>query len=442
MAVGFGSVATGVGSLADAFETNRRQALEERRQQVIDAQTAQREKYQNLYQQALLQKEKDERQYGHYLRTEKLPDGSSREWWWDPTKGVHPIVTEGSAGERAKAYAANYKLQTGKDLPDELYQQVLWRFSGGTGAVGGGGLKQLSGDAGKPYQGKDGAWYVDMKDAAGDIVSVPMGANYKPPVKQDAFREYMSDPENYKKFLTVTSQVKAMFRNQQKPSIGGMIAAARLLGMAYHYNPDMLSAVGPMVADTLRKSGVNLPPDADKIFSETPLGQPVSPVTGAPIGTSMPSAPTTSTRNAAQVAQRTLAEMPRIRQQVTAAAQQLGPVQGRLMIGFLLGTVGSTGDPAMDEQLSQLRADLTLTGSATSKFHINSVRQAEMFDRMIGTGKSSAEAIQGFLNAVEEWARKSSTQGLGYGETGATAPGGPPAVIPADVMKQVLQGLK
>jgi len=112
------------------------------------------------------------------------------------------------------------------------------------------------------------------------------------------------------------------------------------------------------------------------------------------------------------------------------------------MIGFLLGTVGSTGDAAMDEQLSQLRADLTLTGSATSKFHINSVRQAEMFDQMIGTGKSSAEAIQGFLNAVEEWARKSSTQGLGYGETGATAPGGPPAVIPADVMKQVLQGLK
>src|SRR3974390_162208 len=108
MAVGFGSVATGVGSLADAFETNRRQALEERRQQVIDAQTAQREKYQNLYQQALLQKEKDERQYGHYLRTEKLPDGSSREWWWDPVKGIHPIVTEGSAGERAKCSAVNY----------------------------------------------------------------------------------------------------------------------------------------------------------------------------------------------------------------------------------------------------------------------------------------------------------------------------------------------
>src|SRR6516162_11624952 len=54
MAFNFGAAATGVGSLADAFEANRRQALEERRQKVMDAQQAQRERYQNAYQQALI----------------------------------------------------------------------------------------------------------------------------------------------------------------------------------------------------------------------------------------------------------------------------------------------------------------------------------------------------------------------------------------------------
>src|SRR6516165_5212598 len=67
MAFNFGAAATGVGSLADAFEANRRQALEERRQKVMDAQQAQRERYQNAYQQALIQKQQDERQYEHLL---------------------------------------------------------------------------------------------------------------------------------------------------------------------------------------------------------------------------------------------------------------------------------------------------------------------------------------------------------------------------------------
>ena len=42
-------------------------------------------------------------------------------------------------------------------------------------------ITQLTGDAGKPYKGADGQYYVSERDETGAIVAKPMGANYQPP---------------------------------------------------------------------------------------------------------------------------------------------------------------------------------------------------------------------------------------------------------------------
>ena len=216
--------------------------------------------------------------------------------------------------------------------------------------------------------------------------------------------------------------MKAYLKQKGDPASGrvsglALYTLSRMMQMGYSDNPAMLAAMGEFA----KASGVPLTPQTIKLISEIPHDQPVSATTGQPIGTRMPGAPTTATRTQAQTAQRFIEEYPRIRQEVASATANLGPVKGREVMGFLLGTVGSTGNAKADEQLNQLRTDLTFVGSNAAKFHVNSVRQAELFDKLAAAGKNTAPAIQGFLDSVNRWAITSAKQERGYGETPATS---------------------
>jgi hypothetical protein len=230
----------------------------------------------------------------------------------------------------------------------------------------------------------------------------------------------MKNPEDYKSFMKSLAEIKAQVAQehpQQAKNAGFMnvYAAQRMMQMAYKDNPALLPVIAPKVGQLL-----GLGPEETKILSEVPLDQPLSAVTGQPIGTAMPGAPTGATRSSAQMGERVLTEMPRIKQEVAAATGSLGPVQGRTTMAFLLGKVGSTGDPGLDKSLSTLKGDLTFLTSASAKFHINSVRAMEEFDRLISSGKSSEEAIQGTLDSMEQWAKTAAGQQHGAGERGGT----------------------
>lgn len=275
----------------------------------------------------------------------------------------------------------------------------------------------LSGPDGKPiaaaFDPASGK-YLDMSGAP--LTSV---TPYVKPTAElhDAFSDWKRDPENYEKFQSAMERIKS--QGGKNTGFMTMYAMYRLLQTAYHENPALLPAVNEMFKKVMANSGMPLPEGFD--ISKVPLDQPLSPVTGQPIGTRMPGAPTSGTRQQAQVAARVLDEMPTIRAEVTNAAKDLGPAKGRLLIGFLLGTVGSTGDKEQDRKLSRLRTDLTFASSASARFHLNSVRAMEQFDKLVSAGKSSPDAIQGFLDGVEEWAKTAKQQELGFGERGATA---------------------
>ena len=198
----------------------------------------------------------------------------------------------------------------------------------------------------------------------------------------------------------------------------GMMAVARIIEEASRLNPEL----GKLLPGILAKEGIQIPAGAN--ITGTPLGQPLSPETGQPIGTAMPGAPTVQTRNQAQMGSKVLAEMPATKQMVKDLSGYLGPVQGRANVAFLLGKVGSTGDAQKDRQLSALRTNLTMMSSAAAKFHLNSVRAMEEFEKDADSGKDSAPALNGFLDQIQEWAQTAQKPERGYGETAPATGGG------------------
>ena len=245
-------------------------------------------------------------------------------------------------------------------------------------------------------------------------------ATQKPSAEaHDAFNEWLKNPSQYEAFEKAMTAAKAKPEGPAK-NAGFMstYAAIRGLQLAYSHNPALLPVLSPILTHLFTSQGIQLPANAQQVLASTPLDQPLSPTTGEPIGTGMPGAPTGATRSQAQVAARVLSEVPTIRQEVSQAADNLGPVKGRTMVRYLLGMAGSTGDPQTDRQLSKVRSDLTFMASGSAKFHINSVRQAELYEKLLDAGKSPAEAIQGTLDSMEDWATKAQAQERGFGEQG------------------------
>ena len=242
----------------------------------------------------------------------------------------------------------------------------------------------------------------------------------KPTAASGAFAQWASDPTKYENFQKTMAEIKAQVAAEHphqaaNSSFMNIYAAQKFLKTAYEENPALLPVASSMIGKLL-----GLTPEQTKVVGGVPLDQPLSPTTGQPIGRMMPSAPTTSTRTSGQNAEKFLTEYPRITADVNSAAENLGPVKGREVMGFLLGQVGSTGDPSTDQKLAKLRTDLAFVGSNAAKFHINSVRQAELFDKLAGENKSTAPAIQGFLDSIKSWAQTSANQQRGFGEMGNT----------------------
>lgn len=371
---------------------------------------------------------------------------------------LHPELMPGGAGynDPNSAYQAQEDARTKQLAADqEQMRNVSTRFRATTDARKGAGdsLKAgvtAFGDASrdaaammkKPGTGKSGGpksmmvngqpalvtWDAEkgwMNAEPGSQFGQPVQGNVTPapPLTREgnsAFQEWMKDPQDYEKFQRAMAAAKASTPGKNTGFMNAF-AAYRLLDYATRYNPSLLPTIGPQLAKMLGD------PSMGSSFSQVPLDQPLSPETGQPIGTAMPGALTASNRTAAQNAEKFLKEYPRISKEVEASTTDLGPVKGRMVMGYLLGTVGSTGNPQADERLSKLRTDLKFVGSNAAKFHINSVKEAENFDNLVAVGKSPAAAIQGMLDAVKGWASTAQNQGRGYGEGKQSALPGAPA---------------
>ena len=107
---------------------------------------------------------------------------------WNPDKGAYALVdVPGESPEQLerqqldslkKNRAAAKEMMPPDTRPEDL-DYIAYTLSGMKPPVS--KITQLTGDAGKPYKGADGQWYVNEKDETGGIIAKSMGANYQPP---------------------------------------------------------------------------------------------------------------------------------------------------------------------------------------------------------------------------------------------------------------------
>ena len=226
------------------------------------------------------------------------------------------------------------------------------------------------------------------------------------------FALWAANPAVYDAFL------KAQQEGKIKPGVMSPYAAVRLADYAYKYDPRLLPFAQGAMQNISQQLGIPL---GSIDISTPPAGQPHDQA-GNAIGLAQPEAPTGATRTAGQFADKALAETPRIRQEIGSMANEIGPLDGR-KARFLVGYIGSSGDPQFDEKYSKLRTDMTFLTSNAARFHLNSVKSVDEFLKLADTGKASAASLNGFIDSMEQWAKTASNIGGGNQPTGGA--GGP-----------------
>jgi hypothetical protein len=116
---------------------------------------------------------------------------------WDPTTHTNRVLTfdkntgalalkdapgtDPSVVSEARYQAAktDYKKVSGRELTPDEDQSLFFQSYGLKPTAS--HITQMTGDAGKPYKGNDGQYYVNGKDASGNTVPMAMGPNYNPP---------------------------------------------------------------------------------------------------------------------------------------------------------------------------------------------------------------------------------------------------------------------
>lgn len=174
--------------------------------------------------------------------------------------GVDPST---AAAAKYAAAKSDYKKTAGRDLSPEEDESLFFQaygFKPPTSKV-----SQLTGDAGKPYKGNDGQYYVNAKDASGAIIQMPLGPNYQPPAPKPLspavrFTNLMAKQilASQKKGPALTPEESAeLAASKQELTLNGIsTATARAVENARYGITNVTDETGEEVAQT-RLNAVN-----------------------------------------------------------------------------------------------------------------------------------------------------------------------------------------
>lgn len=193
-----------------------------------------------------------------------------------------------------------------------------------------------------------------------------------------------------------------------------MYAAYRFYESALRENPAILPYISPMITNALTNAGVEVPKGFTEALATMPANMPENEF-GQKIGLNMPGSPIAkgAINETGLFAGRFLEQEKPIRQAIQDLQQYLGPTAGRVMSGFLLGKVGTTGDPKVDRSLQALKTNLDLVATNAARYHVNSVKSIKDFESLLKTN-FTPEALQGSLDAIHSWAQGAYEQGQGH----------------------------
>ena len=245
---------------------------------------------------------------------------------------------------------------------------------------------------------------------------VPDAKLYEKPsaaAKMNPFQLWSSDPAKYAEWIKASKTNTGM----------GTYAAIRFLDIAMKYEPAML----PSALAMIKASGVQIPPE---LMAQLPPGF-AHTREGATLGASAPLGPTQTTKNSGQFADKALDEIPRIRQNINELSSQLGPLMGRWN-QFMTGNYGSGTSPQVAQKFEALRTDMHFLTANAARFHLNSIRSVQDFNKLANVGKMTAPVLNGFIDAMGKWAQDAQREA--QSPAMASRPGGnAPAAAGASV---------
>lgn len=187
---------------------------------------------------------------------------------------------------------------------------------------------------------------------------------------------------------------------------------------------------------TGKPTGWNAPPSWSQAMAQTRITTMMNPETGvASVYQYNPQtqkydeyagvSPTGGLGSASVTAGRALKGAQDTMQLVNDLSPELGPVMGRWN-DFLAGKVGATPegpDGKPDPRYEALRTNLQFINAAAAKFHLNSVRAVEEFNKLADAGKMTPELLNQYILTVGRWAEDVQDQAKGININREIEPG-------------------
>ena len=222
---------------------------------------------------------------------------------------------------------------------------------------------------------------------------------------KDIYANY--DP-NKGVYTDLQGNVLTDFKPKDKAMQGafGQYAPVRLLTsamqMAYKDNPALLPVLKPLMEKVMAQYGGDNTAEA---MAAIPAGQPEN-SEGAPIGLSMPEAPTGATRSRGQFAESVLPSIDSAKTEIANLGDQLGPMAGRYN-ELATSKIGAYGP-----EFTGLQTTLHNVATAWMRLHANSDAARQDFINQLRAAQSPENLIAA-LDSIEKQAKDYVNQGKG-----------------------------
>ena len=325
---------------------------------------------------------------------------SSRVLTFDPNTGAlalkdAPGVDPSAAAEaRYQAARTDFRKTAGRDLTPEEDQSLFFQSYGLKPPTP--KITQLTGDAGKPYKGNDGLYYVNEKGPDGAVVAVPLGANYNPPTPKQASPSAQYTNLLAKQILANKKQGPPL-TNEEAAQLTAAQSALDIAGITRAQAWAQAAAANHLQAVTDPDTGME---------TLVPVSQALAAAgAGAPYLAGAVSAPTGMDKKNSMLAQSAIQQVDRMQAILRADPNLVGPGSGQLTrFQMWLGTQ----DPDAQQFLIS-----SLLGSehGVAVFGGRNIHTIQDLNNALGSMKTNPGALSAALDVVKETMEPWATAG-------------------------------
>ena len=276
-------------------------------------------------------------------------------------------------------------------------------------------ITQLSGDAGKPYKGNDGMYYVNEKNPDGSIVARPMGANYVPPAPK---------PQSPATQFT-NLYAKQILANQKKGPPLTPEEAAQLTSASKELTMNGIASATARAVENARYGITNVTDDTGEEVAQSRLNVANAAGAGTPYASGTVGQATAMDKKNSMLAQSSISQINRMQAILKADPNLTGPGSGQLTrLQIALGNQ----DPDAQQFLV---SSLLNSEHGVAVFGGRNIHTIQDLNNALGSMKTNPAALNAALEVMKETMAPWVTAG-GRLPTQAPAPrmpgaGGPPA---------------